>query len=148
MKGFYDSWGSPAIVGRIVRTGYSNPNGCDYAYGEMYRVTDGAWVGRAMYTHVTPYGGYERYIYGQQPYGYNNINTWGTYAYDQSGCPWTGYHVHQDAQLNYPNIVTDYFRGNYPCEVYSPPTCQTGCVECATPYLIWSAYQVGFHYYR
>lgn len=147
MKGFYSSWGSPATVGTVIRTGIADPNRCDYTYGYMYRL-DGSYVGRVIYTHVSPYPDYTRYIYGQQPYGFQNLNTWGTYADDRSGCPWDGPHVHQDAQLNYPSIVTDYFRGNYPCEVYAPPTCQAGCVECATPYLIWSAYQVGFHYYR
>ncbi len=146
MKGYYDFGGSGTPVATIFRTGVRADNGCDYTYGYMYRL-DGSYIGRAIYTHVSPYSDYTRYIYGTLT-GYNNINTWGTYADDHNGCPWTGYHVHQDAQLNYPSIVTDYARGNYPCEVYAPPTCQAGCVECQWLYSIWYAPQVTFHYYR
>lgn len=129
-------------VGRIVRVGLTHSSQCDYAYGEMYRL-NGTYIGRAMYLHVTPYSTMTRYIYGQKYTGYQNSNTWGTEADDSVGCSWTGYHIHQDSQLNYPNVVTDYHRGSYPRK--GPPP---DCFQCGTPYTIWTYYHVGFHYYR
>lgn len=138
VKGYWYDSVSTAIVGRVVRAAGWQGLGCDYVTAEMYKL-DGTLLGRAMYYHTRPASlGYERYIYANRG-SYKNVNTWGWMSTDNDGCPWTGYHVHQDSQINV-GVMTNWSRGPYPYKA--------DCFGCGALKSIWAAYQVWFSYNR